>query len=280
MAARRKAMKATTFFPDPVQRRLADAVEQGDADAIVEAIRLGGDVNKPGHNRMSMLTWAVVKGSISGFRTLLSRGADVTARIPEVQATQPEPWDKTIIEFVCMEKDKSFLRAALDAGFDTRVVLQPINGETLLFRAVWEHDLEAVKILIDAGADVNQQALNGDTSLAMAESIRDYVLAVYLLSRGGDPTIKDKWGFDLAANLKDYGSRGVTPEQRPYFEEFVSELVSRGLLTRQDIVEADKPKTSGKPGVEIIYHEPGSEAGQAIRAMDRAEQEATRRGNK
>ena len=280
MAARRKAMKATTFFPDPVQRRLADAVEQGDADAIVEAIRLGGDVNKPGHNRMSMLTWAVVKGSISGFRTLLSRGADVTARIPEVQATQPEPWDKTIIEFVCMEKDKSFLRAALDAGFDTRVVLQPINGETLLFRAVWEHDLEAVKILIDAGADVNQQALNGDTSLAMAESIRDYVLAVYLLSRGGDPTIKDKWGFDLAANLKDYGSRGVTPEQRPYFEEFVSELVSRGLLTRQDIVEADKPKTSGKPGVEIIYHEPGSEAGQAIRAMDRAKQEATRRGNK
>ena len=280
MAARRKAMKATTFFPDPVQRRLADAVEQGDADAIAEAIRLGGDVNKPGRNRMCMLTWAVVKGSISGFRTLLSRGADVTARIPEVQATQPEPWDKTIIEFVCMEKDKSFLRAALDAGFDTRVVLQPINGETLLFRAVWEHDLEAVKILIDAGADVNQQALNGDTSLAMAESIRDCVLAVYLLSRGGDPTIKDKWDYDLPDMLKKYGSRGLTPEQRPYFEQLVSELVSRGLLTRQDIVEADKPKTSGKPGVEIIYHEPGSEAGQAIRAMDRAEQEATRRGTK
>ena len=92
--------------------------------------------------------------------------------------------------------------------------------------------------------------------------------------------IKNQFGGDLAAMLKEYGSRGVGPDNSKNFEEVVSELVRRGLLTRQDIVEADKPKTSGKPGVEIIYHEPGSEVGQAIRAMDRAEQEATRRGNK
>jgi hypothetical protein len=58
-------------------------------------------------------------------------------------------------------------------------------------------------------------------------------------------------------------------------------LAMRGLLTRQDIVEADKPKRSalddGPPGVTVIEHSPDSEAGQAILEMDRKEREANER---
>ena len=60
-------------------------------------------------------------------------------------------------------------------------------------------------------------------------------------------------------------------------EKIVAELVRRGLLTRQDIVEADKPKQSvldGPPGITVIEHSPDSEAGQAIRQLDQAEREA------
>ena len=274
-----KPITVSRFFTDPVQRRLADAVEQGNADAIAEAIRLGGDVDRLGREGVSMLTWAVLKGSVAGFQVLLSHNANLMPQMIDPERTKQGQRMDTIIEFVCTAKDKAFLKAALKHGFDPNRVIVPTLGETLLFRAVWRHDLEAAGILIDAGADVNQGDIIGNTPLALAQSINDYKMVMYLYSRGGDPTIKDNWGFDECRKLKKFGSRGVTPEQRPYFEEFVSELVSRGLLTRQDIVEADKPKTSGKPGVEIIYHEPDSEAGQAIRAMDRAEQEATRRGN-
>jgi len=53
----------------------------------------------------------------------------------------------------------------------------------------------------------------------------------------------------------------------------VDELVGRRLLTRQDIVEADKPKTRNA-GVTVIEHSPDSEAGQAILKLDQLEREA------
>ena len=67
--------------------------------------------------------------------------------------------------------------------------------------------------------------------------------------------------------LKEYGSRGVRPDQREYFEKVVDELVQRGLLTRQDIIEADRPKTPNA-GVTVIKHDADSEAGRAISELE------------
>jgi len=75
----------------------------------------------------------------------------------------------------------------------------------------------------------------------------------------------------------------VRPEHRESFEAIVTELVRRGLLTRQDIAEADKPKrpaAAGKPGITVIEHAPNSEAGRAIRELDRLEQESNRRNRR
>jgi hypothetical protein len=93
------------------------------------------------------------------------------------------------------------------------------------------------------------------------------------MERGADLTVKNVFGHDLSWQLREYGSRGVRPEQREYFEKVVEELVQRGLLTRQDIVEADKPKTPNA-GITVIEHSPDSEAGQAILKLDQLEREA------
>jgi hypothetical protein len=61
----------------------------------------------------------------------------------------------------------------------------------------------------------------------------------------------------------------------PFFDKVVAELERRGLITQEDIVNADKPKNGS--GVETIVHPPDSEMGRAIRQMDQAEQEANRR---
>jgi len=271
-AASRTPLAASRFFSDPVQLRLADAVEQGDAAAIAEAIRSGANVDKPGREGMSMLTWAMVKGSVAGFKALWSHDANPILQMVDPERTPPGQRTDTIIEFICTAKDKRFLKAALECGFDPNQVVVPTLGETLLFRAVWRHDLEAAGILIDAGGDVNKGDIIGVTPMGKAQSIRDYKMVMYLYSRGADPTIKNDWGFDMIHNLKTCGSRAVTSEQRPYFEQLVAELEKRGLLTQEDIVNADKPKTSGKPGIEVIEHAPNSEMGRAIRAMDQREQ--------
>jgi hypothetical protein len=83
--------------------------------------------------------------------------------------------------------------------------------------------------------------------------------------------------------LKQYGTAGVWTGHEKSFEAIVEELVKRGLLTRQDIIEADKPKPvppefeGSPPGITVIEHVPDSEAGQAIRELDRLEREANKR---
>ena len=267
-------MRVSRFFTDPVQRRLAEAVESGDAKKIAEAIRLGGDVDKPGNEGMCMLTWAVVKESIAGFEALLDHGANLAADIRSPRVVHAAERPESVIEFVCRTKNKAFLRAALVRGFDPNFIPVPQTAQTLLFRMVWQHDLEAAAMLLDAGADLNWQDREGITPMAEAQYINDYKMVAFFLDRGADPTKKNDCDLDIADNIKQYGTRGVFPDQMPFFEKVVAELEKRGLITRQDIVNADKPKNGS--GVTTFGHPPDSEIGKAIRQMDQAEQEAIR----
>jgi hypothetical protein len=105
----------------------------------------------------------------------------------------------------------------------------------------------------------------------------EYNAARVLLDRGADPTITNKQGHDFVWGLKEYGSRGVRPDHSESFDAIVDELVRRGLLTRQDITEANKLKESPpdvESGITVIEHSPDSEAGQAILKLDQLEREA------
>ena len=274
-AARMRAWKVTEFFTNPLQRELASAVEKSDIDGIDAAIRRGADVNAPGKNGIPPLLWAMAKDSVVGFATLLRHGADLKAPAFDPRGDGPDKRSQQVIELVVSAFNTGFLKTALEAGFDPDYVPNPKNNESLLFRAVMTHYGEAAAILLAAGANVNWQNNESITPTAQAQLIRDYRLICLFMEHGADLTIKDKWGYDIAAGIKQYGTRGVTPEQMPYFDKVVAELEKRGLITRQDIVNADKPKNGS--GVTTIVHPPDSEIGQAIHQMDQAEQEAIRR---
>jgi len=275
-AARMKAWKVTEFFADPLQRELASAVEKSDVDGIDAAIRRGADVNAPGKNGILPLLWAMAKDSVVGFETLLRHGADLKAPAFDPRGDGPaDTQSQQVIELVVSAFNTGFLKTALATGFDPDYVADPTNNESLLFRAVMTHYGEAATILLGAGASVNWKNNESITPAAEAQLINDYRLICLFMEHGADLTIKDKWGYDIAAGIKQYGTRGVTPEQMPFFEKVVAELEKRGLITRQDIVNADKPKNGS--GVKTIVHPPDSEMGRAIRQMDQAEQEANRR---
>jgi hypothetical protein len=109
----------------------------------------------------------------------------------------------------------------------------------------------------------------------------DFKTMWFLMQRGADPTTGSSRNADIPSQLKTYGSRGVRPDQRQYFEKVVADLEARGLITRQDIIEADKPKhargSPSQPTATVIEHSPDSEAGQAILRLDQFEREANHR---
>lgn len=281
IASKVKKMSPEQFFSDPLHLRLARAVDQGDITAVDSAVKDGADVNARGKDGFSILYWAMARNAAAGFEALVQNGANVMTQYRDPALLADVNKLGYIIRLALTADNPEFLRAILKHGFDPNYILYEESGETLLFLAVEEHVEPAMEILLDAGAAIDLHNNAGFTAMESAVMMCDYRSAWFLLQRGADPLIRTDGGTSLPALFKTYGSRGVRPDQRESFEKVVDELVKLGLLTHQDIVEADKPKKTvlddGPPDVTVIEHALDSEAGQAILDLDRAEREANRR---
>ena len=264
---------AEEFSSIPLVRRLAVAVDRGDRAAIAAAVTAGADVNAFGNSGFRLLDWAMVRNKPVSFETLLDQGADVMADYRDPRGVPDISYNCSILQRVLEADGPEFIQAVLRNGMQPNHVPFPEDGRSLLFFVLKSSDTRVLAALLDAGASVNQRDRWGNLPLSDAGTGRNFKAAWFLLQRGADPVAKDNWGNDFVKGLKEYGSRGVRPEQREYFEKVVDELVQRGLLTRQDIVEADKPKTPNA-GTTVIEHAADSEAGRAISELDRREREA------
>jgi hypothetical protein len=267
------------FYADPLQVRLAEAVDAGDAAAVESAVRDGADVHVWGKDGYSILYWAMARKNVSGFEALLKNGADVASDYRAPAVLKENRLRDFIVRLTLEVADPGFLKAALRQGLDPDYVLDKDSNESLLFLAGGQHNEPALQLLIDSGANIEQQNHLGYTPLGEAMLRRDFKSMWFLMERGADPTVRNTFGHDLSWQLREYGSRGVRPEQREYFEKIVTELIHRGLLTRQDIVEADKPKMPNS-GITVIEHSPDSEAGQELLRLDQAEREFYQRQSK
>jgi hypothetical protein len=271
------------FTADPLVQRLAVAIDRGNDGEVTKAVQDGASVNATGKDGFCLLYWAMARNNAKGFEALLSHGADLEADYRDPEFLPEMSYRRAVLLIMLGLDNQAFLKAALRQGLDPNFVVNPKNGMTLLAWAGHEHSTATIETLLAAGADINRQDASGYTPFIDAQLGRDYNTAWFLFQKGADPTIRDERGHDFAWGLKQYGSRGVRPDQRESFEKVVDELVKRGLLTHQDIIEADKPKPvppgfeGSPPGITVIEHAPDSEAGQAILELDRAEREANRR---
>ena len=269
-------MTPEDFAIDPPLRRLAEAVDRGDAAAIASAVKAGADVNAYGKGGYRLLYWAMARGKVEGFQQLLNYDALLDDDYRDSSYLRDPSYNRAVFEKMIENEDQRFLEAALRQGLNPDYAPNEIEKRSLLFFAVSSHSHPAIETLLAAGANINWQDYSGYTPIVDARMGRNYNTAWFLLRNGADPTVKDELGHDFIWGLKEYGSRGVRPDHRESFEAIVSELVRRGLLTRQDIVDADKPKTPNS-GITVIEHAADSEAGQAILELDRREREANAR---
>jgi ankyrin repeat protein len=226
-------------FPDSVRQLLAagadpnlarpdgetplmTAVRVGSADIVAQLLARKVDVNaRESRFQQSALMWAVGHPAI--LRQLLDHGADVRA------ATKS--WKTTTTNYTPVVS--TIGNTGIPWNYDSEYE-GASGGLTTLMFAAQEGDLDSARLLLDAGADVNQAAADGSTAL-LASLYRfvpnsqtqdrnqrgvfgglrfaaDYKMAALLLDRGASPKASDRAGYTplhgVALSLLKFNRRG------------------------------------------------------------------------
>lgn len=197
--------KANEVFSDPNVAALVVAASRGNVKEIDRLIDSGVNVNARGQGGMTPLAYVLDQENIEGVARLLHHGADPNLVYNEQQ-------DSTMRRFV-VRKDPTYLELALDYGGDVNALMYGKDGKPVIFDAITLGRIANVKLLINAGADVNRQdSFSGETPLHATGYSRKYEIAYILLEAGADPRINDKAG-------KNGLLRAIEKTQRPGSEE-------------------------------------------------------------
>jgi ankyrin repeat protein len=177
------------------------ACENGSPTMIERLLKAGANANLTLSSGETPLMMAARSGNVRGVKLLLSRGAQANA-IDQAQG-------QTALMWATAERHSDVVQALLEAGADVharsrtwREVVLPAGGAgtsrrnlaerteggyTALLFAAQQGDIEIAKLLLAAGANVNDAAPAGTSALVVAAHSGHGPLAAYLLERGADP---------------------------------------------------------------------------------------------
>lgn len=180
---------------------LMKAASAGSADAVKLLLDRGAAVNavEPGHNQNALM-FAAASGRGEAIRILAARGADlratskVTQILPQKDFDSNEfPLDADLILHANLPPGKEAAAAAL-AG--RRASPTVSGGLTALLLAARDGQLDAVRALVEVGADVNQQSAGDKTNpITMAIINGHFEVARFLLDHGANPNIANQDGL-------------------------------------------------------------------------------------
>jgi ankyrin repeat protein len=146
--------------------------------------------------------------------------------------------------------------AADDQGDDAAAAAFPGRGRpevadggalTPLVFATRANDLESVKVLLAAGADVNQVTGYGWSALLVATQNRYYKLGEYLLDHGADPNLANKGGWVplyLATDNRNIES-GDYPVRKGDMDhlDFIKLLIAKGANVNARVKDSTETRT-------------------------------------
>ncbi|MDX2152443.1 MAG: ankyrin repeat domain-containing protein [Bryobacteraceae bacterium] len=193
------------------------AIRDGD-EAALKRLIADGVANKPDAKGTTPLHYAAVYGSDASVRLLLEAGADVKARnvagaTPLILGAYSPSKAKLLLAKGADVKARSkggrtamhvaagraggagTLRLLLDAG--ASVDEGDERGQTALQQAAMAGDLEAVQLLVARGANVNLADKAGYTPLALAASVNEPDIMRLLLAKGADPNVANQFAGEV-----------------------------------------------------------------------------------
>jgi ankyrin repeat protein len=161
------------------------AARSGKAAAVKALLARRPDLNaRETWGGTTALMWAAAERHSEVIGLMIAAGADVNARSKIVPAPQARG-DGNMLGFAPRDLNADETPQSLIRGKDLNIVL-PSGGLTPLMFAAREGDMESVKLLLAAGADINAAA--GDLSSALGLAIQNgyYDLASFFVDQGAD----------------------------------------------------------------------------------------------
>lgn len=219
---------------------MAEAAASADADLIAALLEAGADPDAENADGQTALMLVARTSNVDAARRLLEHGANVNAR----------EWlhGQTALMWAAAQRRPEMVALLLEHGAEVdarsrihgwerqvsgepRAQYRPSGGLTPLLFAVRENCIDCVRLLLDAGADIDLPDPDGITPLIMAVANMRFDIAAFLLDAGADPNRWDWWGrtpLYLAVDLNTL-PHGGRPD-RPVLDETTSlELIERLL---------------------------------------------------
>lgn len=149
---------------------LMSAARSGQLEAVEVLIENGADINAAETERgQTALMWSVAQSHSEVARLLLEHGADLSARTK-----------------VWYQLENTAGNTNPSGNFE-----MAHGGSSALMFAARIGDIETARVLLDAGADVNDTAASGVSALTQAAHSGHEGLALFLLESGADPNAID-----------------------------------------------------------------------------------------
>ena len=239
------------------------AATNGDAPVLRRLLDAGADIATTDGSGDTLLMAAVRAGNVDAVKLLLDRRAPVNAADPE--------YGHTALMWAVRRNDTAITRLLLKHGapveVHTRVGEKPAarppgagggshgvgivrggvppqgeqqptpGGMTPLLFTARDGMLDAAKLLVDGGADVDAADPNGISPLLMALTNGQMATARFLLEHGADPRRADRWDRTplwAAVDIRNLAARSGTSQHengvdRAAALEIITMLLDRGV---------------------------------------------------
>jgi ankyrin repeat protein len=264
---------------------LMAAARTGNVDAIKVLLDHGAEINARETLRgTNPLMWAADEGHAPAIQLLIQRGADIKARSdPAERGRGPalgksnDPRKQVAAQGAALAAGKVFdLGDTVDADGNPRPApgrgagrggagrggatgaapVRAFRGQptvqdggelTPLVYAARANSLDSVKVLLAAGADVNQTTGYGWSPLLVATQNRYYQLGAYLLDHGADVNLANKGAWTplyLATDNRNIES-GDYPVRKPDMDhlDYIKLLIAKGANVNARMKDSTETRT-------------------------------------
>jgi ankyrin repeat protein len=193
---------ALTIGLNAAESPVADAAARGDREAVKSLLKQAADVNAAQGDGMTALHWASMNGDLELAQMLIFAGANVRA------TTRLGTY--TPLYLASQQGHAGIIQALVKAGGDVKAGTP--NGTTPLMVAATSGDVDAVRVLVDNGADVNaKDGVRQQTPVMYAAAANRAAVITLLASKGADLKATNKVS-DLANLSREGAGFGGNPQ--------------------------------------------------------------------